>query len=366
MKRFVYISILFTILGHALINVALYGQSYDARSLKLAVDELVIKKMNQYDIPGLSIGIVSKDSIIYTTGYGVHDIKTRKPVTENSVFHTASISKLFTAQAIMHLIEKGDLHLDDSITAIAPELKSGTQQLDSITIRQLLNHTSGLGDIWNYNWGKDNTSDTALKNYLLQLDLGSYMKKPDTYYYSNLGYDVLGYIVEKVSSTTFEDYVQHSILSTTGMSNSDFRYYNIPNQLRTSPHSKSIFNKTYIRRTYPYNREHGPSSTLNASSKDLSLWMISFLDTLNNPLNTTYHHMTKASFAANPGIGLGFQLFDIYSQKAIGHYGGDKGFRSFIVLIPDQNIGVVLLANCDYNEDFRQEIVYQIMSLMMN
>ena len=76
--------------------------------------------------------------------------------------------------------------------------------------------------------------------------------------------------------------------------------------------------------------------------------------------------MIKSSFDANPSIGLGFQLFDIDSQKAIGHYGGDKGFRSFLTLIPQQNVGIVLLANCDYNEDFRQEIVYEIASLIMN
>ena len=366
MKRFIYTYVLLTLAAHTILNDTLYGQSYDADSLKIAVDELVTKKMNQYDIPGISIGIVSYDTIVYATAYGVNDIKTKKAVTENSIFHTASISKLFTAQAIMSLIEKGDLHLDDRITTIAPELRSTNQQLNGITIRQLLNHTSGLADVWNYNWGNDNKSDSALKNYLIQLDLDRYMKESNTYSYSNLGYDVLGYIIEKVAGTTFEDHVQDSILHATGMSNSDFRYYNIPAESRTSPHSKTIFNNTYIRRTYPYNREHGPSSTLNASSRDLSLWMISFLAILNNPEKTTYHQMIKSSFDANPSIGLGFQLFDIDSQKAIGHYGGDKGFRSFLTLIPQQNVGIVLLANCDYNEDFRQEIVYEIASLIMN
>ena len=75
--------------------------------------------------------------------------------------------------------------------------------------------------------------------------------------------------------------------------------------------------------------------------------------------------MITPSFSPYPYIGLGFQLYDVHSKKAIGHYGGDKGFRSFLMMIPEQNIGIVLLANCDYNEDFRQEIVYEIASLII-
>lgn len=354
--------VLRTIVYPLLLSAILHGQSYDEQSLKDSVDEIILKKMKQYDIPGLSIGIVSQDTVVYTNGYGIKNIKTKRPVTENSIFHTASISKLFTAQAIIDLVEKGDLNLDDRIIDIAPELRANDKHIDSITINQLLNHTSGLPDISHYNWGSANKSVYSLKDFLVKLELKSTTKGPKTFAYSNLGYDILGYIVEKVVCANFEAHVQQTILNPTGMSNSDFRYFNISYHLRTSPHSKGIFNNIFIRKTYPYNREHGPSSTLNSSSKDLSLWMISFLKTLNDTSKTAYHNMTKPSFKSYPHIGLGFQLYDIHSQKAIGHYGGDKGFRSFLVLFPQQNIGLVLLANCDYNENFRQEIIYEIAS----
>ncbi|PCI00026.1 MAG: hypothetical protein COB81_09715 [Flavobacteriaceae bacterium] len=75
--------------------------------------------------------------------------------------------------------------------------------------------------------------------------------------------------------------------------------------------------------------------------------------------------MISPSFKANPYIGFGFQLGDINSKKTIGHYGGDRGFRSYLLMIPSEKIGLVLLANCDYDEDFRQEIIHPIAKLML-
>ena len=346
-------------------NSGLYGQSY-SQQLHKDIDAIISKKMKQYDIPGLSIGVVSQGAIAYTKGYGVRSINTKNPVTENTVFHTASISKLFTAMAIIDLEQKGCLRLDDTLLSIAPELKSEDIRIHTITIRQLLNHTSGLGDISNYHWSNHNQSDDSLKKYLLSLDLESEQPPSTSYSYSNLGYNLLGYIIEKITNQPFEAYMQNEILNTIGMSNSDYRYFNIPDQVRTSPHTKNWLNKISIRTDYPYTREHAPSSTLNASAKDLSVWMVSFLNTLQDASKTAYQNMITPSFSPSPYIGLGFQLYDVHSKKAIGHYGGDKGFRSFLMMIPEQDIGIVLLANCDYNEDFRQEIVYEIVSLMMD
>ena len=75
--------------------------------------------------------------------------------------------------------------------------------------------------------------------------------------------------------------------------------------------------------------------------------------------------MIEPTFSSNPYMGLGFQLNTINSIKTIGHYGGDKGFRSYQIMIPEEKMGLVLLANCDYNEDFRQEIIHAIAKLML-
>lgn len=324
--------------------------------------------MNQYNIPGLSLGIVRNDSI-YTKGFGLRNIESKTVVTENSVFHTASISKLFTAIAIMQLIEKGKLTLDDKLVDILPELKYWDKNVENINIniKNLLNHTSGIPDINNYHWDNNNQADNSLEEYISGLNLQLDFEPSSEYSYSNLAYNILGYVIEKVSKTSFEDYVKRNIFDPAGMNNSDFRYFKIPDALRTSPHSKSkLTGDIYIRETYPYTREHAGSSTLNASSKDLCKWMNSFLNALeNNKSANNYKSMLEPTFDANKHIGLGFQLSAIDGFKTVGHYGGDKGFRSYLMMIPEKKVGLILLANCDYNEDFRQEIVHTIASLIL-
>jgi len=332
------------------------------------VDSVVLNKMNQYNIPGLSIGLIRNDSIIYLKGYGVRSIKTGNPVTENTIFHTASISKLFTAVATMKLVEQNLITVDDKLVDILPELKYDDNRVNDITIKNLLNHTSGLPDISNYHWDNNNQSDNSLKEFVLGLNLELDSDPSTKYEYSNLAYDILGYVIEKVSGSTFDDYLKENVLNKNGMYNSEFRYFKIHDSLKTSPHSKRwVTNNIYERKTYPYTREHAPSSTLNSSSKDLSKWMISFLQTLgDSDLNSRISTMIEPSFSSNPYIGLGFQLNDFNSKKTIGHYGGDKGFRSYLIMIPDEKIGLVVLANCDYDEDFRQEIIHPIAALMLS
>jgi len=348
-----------------------FKQNIDANPVVIGlfekVDSVVINKMNQYNIPGLSIGLVKNGAIIYNKGYGVRSIKTDNLVTENTIFHTASISKLFTALATMKLIDQNVITINDKLVDILPDLKYDDNRVNYITIKNLLNHTSGLPDISNYHWGNNNQSDYSLKEFVLGLNLKLDSDPSSEYQYSNLAYDILGYVIEKVSGSTFDDFMKENILNKSGMYSSDFRYFKIHDSLKTSPHSKRWVTKNiYERKTYPYTREHAPSSTLNSSSKDLSKWMISFLQTLgDSDLNNQNLTMIEPSFSSNPYIGLGFQLDNINSKKTVGHYGGDKGFRSYLIMIPEEKIGLVVLANCDYNEDFRQEIIHPIAKLML-
>ena len=331
------------------------------------VDSIVANKMNNYNIPGMAIGLVMNDSIIYAKGYGSKSIENTEQVSENSNFHTASISKLFTAQAVMMILAENDIPLDEKLVNIIPEIRYKDERVKDITIKMLLNHTSGLPDVSNYHWKNSNQSKTSLKDYVLNLKLKLDSQPGTNYAYSSLAYNILGYLVEKLSKTSFEDYVKTNILNTNEMYNSDFRYFKVPDAIKTAPHSKRLLTRNvYVRKNYPYTREHAPSSTLNSSADDLSKWMISFLKTLeNNTSKTDFRKMIKPSFESFSHIGLGFQLSKIDSKSTVGHYGGDKGYRSYLLMIPEEKIGLVLLANCDYDEDFRQEIIHPIAKLML-
>jgi CubicO group peptidase (beta-lactamase class C family) len=332
------------------------------------VDSIVAGKMNQYNIPGLSIGLVMEDSIIYTKGYGIKSIENPEPVTEISNFHTASISKLFTAQAVVMLLAENDISLNERLLNIIPELRYEDQRVEEITIKSLLNHTSGLPDVSNYHWKNKNHSASSLKEYISGLKLTLDSQPGNQYQYSSLGYNILGYVVEKLSESSFEEFVNEKIFDVSGMDNSDFRYFEIPDSIKTSPHSKKrITKKVYTLKTYPYTREHAPGSTLNSSAADLSKWMISFLKSIeNNEPNRNFTKMINPGIPSFPYIGLGFQLSSIDSKKTIGHFGGDKGYRSYLLMIPDKKMGLVVLANSDYNEDFRQEILHPIAKIMLD
>lgn len=328
-----------------LISYILLGQTDQVSSrLFIEVDSVITSKMEEYDIPGLSIGIVQSGSIIYQRGYGVASITSETKVNENTIFHTASISKLFTAEAIRKLAASDSISLDDIVADIAPELSFANSNAMSIQVRHLMSHTSGLPDIRNYEWSKRQQSPDALKKYVLALNLKSSFKPGTQYKYSNLGYEILGYLVEKISGQNFDEYLKDEILVPAEMKVSDYRYFLIPDEMKTRPHSKKG-SEVYIRKHYPYNRKHAPSSTLNASSKELSKWMLKFFST--------------ADLKDDDQL-LGFQQYDFKDFKAIGHFGGDKGFRSFLMMIPEHEMGLVVLANCDYKEDFRQEILVSI------
>lgn len=314
------------------------------------IDSIVAATMSRYQIPGIAVGIAAEDSIFYTKGYGKASIQTGQPVTENTFFHTASISKLFTAQAIAKLVSQKLLRYDDLLLDLAPELNYANENAKKITLRHLLEHTSGLPDIHNYEWSDNERSPDALQRYITNLSLKAKTTPGSNYRYSNLGYDILGYIVEKRSGVNFDDFVKKEITDHAQMGASDFRYYLLPDSLLAKPHTRKGKTNIVERKTYPYNRKHAPSSTLNASAEALSNWMLYFMN------HTDFEDKDQL---------LGFQRYEFAKYSAIGHFGGDKGFRSFLMMIPEEKLGLVVLGNCDYNEDFRQEIILSIADLLL-
>ncbi|MEL6670509.1 MAG: serine hydrolase domain-containing protein, partial [Bacteroidota bacterium] len=210
------------------------GRSPNPDPILEQIDAIIYEKMIQHQIPGLSIGIVSGGATYYTNGYGVRNMDSEEAVSDQSIFHTASISKLFTAHAIMNLVENGTLQLDDRVSKLLPNIQSEDARFSQITIAHLLSHTSGLPDISNYHWSRNDQSDDALKQYILSQNFKLKSEPGQSYRYSNLGYNLLGYIIQQVTEMAFEDYIRSSILEPLQMHDSDFRYFRIDESLRTS------------------------------------------------------------------------------------------------------------------------------------
>ena len=183
--------------------------------------------MDESRLPGIAIGIVRDGVPYYAKGYGWASLTDKRPVTAATTFHTASISKVFTALAVMRLRDQGKLSLDQRVQEVLPELRYGNERAKDMTLRQLLSHTSGLPDVSGYDWSSARRGSTALLDYFMSRSLEAKFEPGSKFRYSNLGYDLLGLVVARASGESFEDYVEEEVLRPAGMASSDYRYYKL-------------------------------------------------------------------------------------------------------------------------------------------
>jgi CubicO group peptidase (beta-lactamase class C family) len=125
------------------------------------VDPVIQQVMKSYDLPGLAIAIVKDDKIVYAKGFGVKNLETKDPITAKSLFQMASISKPFSATAIMQFVERGKVDFDDPVVKYLPYFKINDERYKEITIRQMLSHISGMPDVRDYEWDKPEYDDGA-------------------------------------------------------------------------------------------------------------------------------------------------------------------------------------------------------------
>ncbi len=337
------------------LGLSMVGQD----SLTIKFHQLVLNQQQQYNIPGLAVGVMQGDSIIFEASLGFSNLEKQIPLNDQHLFHTASLSKLFTAQAIMLLSDQGVLNLDDPVIQLWPEFRMKDQRYQQVTVRHLLRHTSGMPDVANYHWG----SNTSLKAYCqeivkkrLHFDPGSQFR------YSNLGYSLLGYLVEYLTDKPFHTFMKQQVLLPAKMKASEFSYPRISESLQVQGYTRKG-GKVVPRKVYPYNPAHEPSSTLNSNVRELLAWTATlYSETHDNHARFTAMIQTHSNFSK---VGMGWFLGDIEGVASAYHFGGDRGFRGYLLLIPKHQLSLVVLANCDYSEDFRQEILHTMAKMIM-
>jgi CubicO group peptidase (beta-lactamase class C family) len=187
----------------------------NARSTQ--VDEVVRAQMREQKIPGVSLGVMRDGKVIKATGYGLANLELKVPVTPESVFHTESVGKTFTAVGVLILMEEGKVALDDKITKYFPEVPVWRD----VTVRQLLTHTSGIPDYVGEFDGKGLVD--LQKNYtedeVIRIIAGQALDFPpgDKRAYSNSGYVILGTLIRRVTGKNWADFLQERIFRPLGM-----------------------------------------------------------------------------------------------------------------------------------------------------
>ncbi len=321
------------------------------------LEEIIERYMEEEDIPGVAIGIVMDSKIAYTKGFGVMDISTGEKVNENTLFHMASISKTFVATAIMQLVENGKMDINKLVIEYVPYFKLEDERYKKVTVKYMLTHLSGMPDVENYEWDKPKYGDDALEGYVRSISDKKLMWNPgEKFAYSNIAYEILGDVIAKASGMSFEDYIKENILNPLGMMESTFLNEKVSRVLLTTPHVRdSRFEKT-ISEIFPYNRIHSPSSTLYSNVTEMCNYAITYMNKGNFNgkqifTRKSYEAMTMPYAEAGRGelnIGLSWFIKDYHGAVRISHSGGDTGFRSNLIILPEKGMAVVGMSNCDY------------------
>lgn len=363
-----YLSLIILFLSQAII-----AQENKPSFSPVKLDSMVRVIQETYELPGLAVGIMLDNEVYYAKGVGVQGLDSKSPLTKSSLFHMASVSKPFVATAIAQLVEAGKMDLDDKLTDHLPYFKMKDKRFRKITIRNMLNHTSGIHDVEDYEWDNPQFDDGAAERYSKSFSEDMLDFKPGkSFNYSNAAFDILADVIAKVSGLTFEDYMTKHIFEPAGMKNSTFYKPDVPKQLATQPHGAGDNLQMEVLSTYPYNRIHAPSSTLHSNIEDMTQWAMLYLN--RGEINgtqvfseTTYELLTSPTKKVNKQMDMCLSWFtlEIDGKRIYYHTGGDEGYRTFFGFFPEEKAALILMGN---NEYFQTQSVaaYLIKNLITN
>ncbi len=322
-------------------------------ALKKEIEAYLNSTVEHHNIVGLAAAVTVGDEILYMGAFGTTKLEGGQPMKPENLFHFASVSKPFVATAIMQLVEKGKMDLNERVVHYLPYFKLDDARYKDITILQMLNHTSGMTDVEDYEWDKPQTDEGAAERFVRSLTDQKMIFNPgEKMKYSNMAFDVVGDVIARVSGMSFEDYVERNILDPLGMKEGTFLYPKTNQALRTAGHTWLGVNMPTPH--YPYNRRHAPSSTLNSNVLEMTYWMRAnlnhgiwkgqrFLSEENHKKLWTPTFQVRE----NRKVGLSWFLSTYNGMTAISHGGSDEGVVSNLTMIPEKKWGVVIASNYD-------------------
>jgi CubicO group peptidase (beta-lactamase class C family) len=336
------------------------------------IDQLALQSLEQFNVPGMAVAIVQDDEVLLSKGYGVRTAGTNHAVTDSTLFAIASNSKAFTAAALAILVDRGQLSWEDKVRDHLPYFTLYSPYVsEEFTIRDLLCHRSGLdtfsGDlIW---YGTSHSREQVVRRArFLEPSFGF----REQYGYSNILYLAAGLIVEQASGMTWDQFIAEHFFVPLGMkqANTTIADYHLIDGKICSGKSVNI--------AHPHNEVQGkniaidyvnwdnigPAGSINASVAELTSWIRLQLGkgTLNGKTywkeqrtwemweNVTPKPVSKWQRENMPsrhfnGYGLGWELMEYRGHKIVSHGGGYDGMISKTVLVPDMNLGFVILTN---------------------
>lgn len=324
----------------------LVAQQSPADSIRIAVNR-VFATWSNADGPGCALGVARDGNVVYQNGYGMANLEVDAPITPNTIFHVASVSKQFTAMAIMLLAKDGKLSLDDDIRKYLTEIPDYGHK---ITIRHLLQHTSGLRDQWDLlflargRFEEDRITESDVLEIVAR-QKGLNFVPGSEYLYSNTGYTLAGVIVKRVSGKTLRDFADERIFKPLGMTSTHFHDdYTMVVKGRAAAYNRGADGKWHV--SLPNYDTYGATSLFTTVGDllkwDANVWKPTVGD------EAMLREMRTSATITNgdsTGYGLGIATEVFREARLVGHGGADAGYRTYLGRFPEHGLAIVVLCN---------------------
>ncbi len=332
-----------------------------------AIEQLFERSHQQLGVPGSAWGVIIDGELVLVKTFGVRDAKSKDPVTPATAFRIASMTKSFTAAAVLKLRDEGKLSLEDPVEKWLPEFKNyayPTSDTAPIRIRQLLSHGAGFPE--DNPWGDRQLAvpDSVMKQWVK--DGIPFSTTPDTAYeYSNYGFALAGQIVQKASGVPYRQYIETRILQPLGMTSSSLEPSAIPADVRATGHGRQ--GDGYFEIPSLAHGSFGAMGGLVTTVPDLAKWVAFQLSAFpprdgaeTGPvrrsslremqrLQRTSNFFSERGRATSGGYGYGLGVSaDCRFAHIVGHGGGLPGFGSYMMWLPEYGVGMVAMTNLTY------------------
>lgn len=323
-----------------------FGQSKQDKERVKQVDKFITDNYQSY-APGCAVLIAKNGEIVLEKGYGTANIELNVPMQAGMVFRIGSITKQFTAVAILQLVEQGKIALTDSVQQFIRDFHFKGK---TITIEHLLTHTSGIKGYEEIDAKLPNPMriDFSPKMVIDSIDRLSLEFEPGTRYnYSNSNYFILGYIIEQVSGRSYPDYLRENLFKPAGLSSTYYESHTaiIPNRASGYSFGEGKYRNTdFISMSLVYG-----AGALRSTVADLYKWHKALYEGKLLKKDTFLKAIQSYKLADGKSIEYGYGFFNKseYGINSIGHGGAIDGFRALEMYYPEKDVFIALLCNSD-------------------
>ena len=324
----------------------------------LKLDAELVNTFREQNLPGMSVGIVDDQRLVWSKGYGWADIQRQLKADEKSIYHIASVAKMFNATMLMQLRDAGKLCLDDPIVRYLPEFKLKSRFIDprEPTFRQVVAHAAGLP----MDYGFDMSVPGEWRQFpvaTILADLSTIDLAQPAFlhiHYSNLGICLMGQALQRIADLPYREYVKSHIFQPLGMKNTAWTLTDEMAASLAIGYERQIGDRPRETSALWVTGDFGPpAGGVHSSVEDMAKFIaLQFREGTANGAqilgSTTLREMRAPIFLADDwsmAYGIGWELERLANHAVVGHGGGGLGFVAEIKLVPDLRFGIVILIN---------------------